>query len=298
MLLKIYNGDKIALARGNHEEPNMTLIYGFTREFNFKFDDSLLEDQRRVYQKIERFYNYLPLVLYVGAGTRKQFLHCCHGGLEIGYKPTDFLRASQAQFHYIERFERATYATIIDNQLQGVLVKSGDRTVPLTSLCRNFVPFSTMNPHHIGLLWNYFHTKPMAQCCVENKQEIMTFNKPLTEALLALAGDDDVSVEAIIRAHQHIPEHDDELMQMMLKNKGCAWLYNTTRRLSRGTVLTLLLAPDSLFTVPFNDPPYQPFAGFTFDTSLLIKIPKEARNMEDWELTAINNDIYEEREKQ
>lgn len=279
MLLKITNPDQVILIRGNHEDPQITSLYGFDYEFNAKFADSSSIDRKRCYKKICAFYNTLPAVLYLGSGndTRKNFVQCCHGGLEIGYNPKQLLASPDTiEYARIYSLNRATESKKLP-------------TLPVNHstlqhyCCSDFKPTT---PIDLGFLWNDFIVDPQ-ETSTYNAKRGFAFNKALTDAILEAASTDSVRLIGAIRAHQHCPSNTDPLMALMLKSKGCASLWHDQKedvRFTQGTVLTLLLSPDTLYGQP-----NEYYSGFTYDTSLLLTT---GNSLEEWHATVINNDVY------
>ncbi len=292
MLLKCINPTQVVLMRGNHEDPQVASRYGFQSEFFTKFSDSSLEDRERCYQKICALYEYLPVVLYLGSGnsTHKNFVQCCHGGLEIGYNPQGFLRNSdEAHFHAIRSLHQETES----KKLPPFLVR-GSRCLPLESYCSDFTPTS---PFELGFLWNDFVVDPQEMSRYK-KGRGFAFNKEVTEAVLTTASHDDTSLVGVIRAHQHTPSQSDPLMSLLLSSQGCASLWHTQKKhlsFTQGTVLTLLLSPDSLHGQPRKTPDGESlYDGFTYDTSLLLTT---GIHLHEWHATVLNNAVYATRQE-
>lgn len=66
--LATHNPGQVFLVRGNHEDIQITQTFGFQKEFINKFKDAG-EKGLGVVQKIAKFYEFLPVVLYVGASS-------------------------------------------------------------------------------------------------------------------------------------------------------------------------------------------------------------------------------------
>ena len=288
MLFKIKNPHNVHLVRGNHEDPWVCDHFGFGDEFENKFAQSLQKDRDRVYAKLTKFYTFLPLVLYVGSGTpdHKHFFQCCHAGVEIGYNPKTFLNISDHHYDYIDTFKRETNCTCLPK----CLVDYQDSSLPLSSFCKDFKAVSPSSPDLIGFCWSDFVIDPKASCRYQMGRG-MAFNKTMTEAVLEAASSERATLSGIIRAHQHSPHNYDPLMQAMLKHKGAAVLWKQQKapltKLSAGSVITLLLSCDSLFGTPYAVD--SNFAGFNFDTCLVIKT---AEKLDNWEATVLNNYVY------
>lgn len=85
--LKLANPTQIFMARGNHEDINMAKKEGFMTELQTKFG-------QLDFSAIYRVYEYLPAVIYLG--SNHDYYQCCHGGLELGYDPTNLLNSAEA----------------------------------------------------------------------------------------------------------------------------------------------------------------------------------------------------------
>lgn len=85
--LKLANPTRVFMARGNHEDINMAKKQGFMTELRTKFGN-------RDFSAIYRVYEYLPVVIYLG--TNHDYYQCCHGGLELGYDPTNLLNSAES----------------------------------------------------------------------------------------------------------------------------------------------------------------------------------------------------------
>lgn len=286
MLLKINNPHQVALVRGNHEDIGMTKDLGFNHEFKCKYSAQADENRMRVLKKIAKFYELLPVVFYLGCGdgTITHFVQCCHGGIEIGYNPKKFLQANE-RFHWIEAFNRLTECSHLPNM--NILERKDSKvTLPLSMYCKNFTAKSPMEPSCIGFTWTDFVVDPKGSCFVTPRA--LACNKELTHAVLNAGSTLTHTLTAIIRAHQHRTDDKEPIMKLLLANDGCAQLWKEGDqkkvKLDEGTVLTLLLSPDSTMGMPTNI-----FTGFDYDTSLIMET---AEKLTDWDVKVINNEVY------
>ncbi len=259
MRLKIANPEFVHLLRGNHEDVDLCARYGFKKEFFSKFADEDPAMVQLCYDKIAKLYSFLPVVLYLGAGT--EYVQCCHGGIEIGYNPQGLL-TSAGQYEWIAECKRATYAA----QLPCCLVDGKD----LKNFCKDFVPVSPIRPDALGFLWHDFVVDPTGPSCYKPGRGLMA-NKELTYAVLEAASSPTHKVRGIIRAHQHSPSMRKPLTRLMLSSFGCARLWSESKgqefTFEDGMVVTLLLSPDSIHGIARNTYP-----GFSYDTSLQLTL--------------------------
>ena len=282
MLLKLNNPNMVHLIRGNHEDVDLCARYGFRQEFFSKFADENEKDVERYYQKIAKLYSYLPVVLYLGSGTNSSadYVQCCHGGIEIGYNPQEFLRASNKKFHWIQEFKQATNCKHLP--LLQVQSDYGSSRV-LEEFCKDFIAISPMNPHSVGFLWHDFIVDPDSLCRYTAGRGLAA-NKELTYAVLKAASSSTHKLCGIIRAHQHCPSLSDPMMNLLLRSEGCARLWDQPMKsdfsFSNGLVVTLLLSPDTAHGMSRKNYP-----GFTYDTSLQITL---GERIADWQLSIWN----------
>ncbi len=284
-LLKVNNPDQVVLVRGNHEDVDMTSKFGFENEFTNKFSMHTSADRMRVLKKVAKFFELLPVVYYLGCGNEKvtHYVQCCHGGIEIGYNPKQFL-ASDKKYHWIESFQRQTECVHLPN----IAILDGKQMLDLRTYCKDFIAKSPMNPYSVGFMWTDFVVDPEGSCRVTPRA--LECNKELAHAVLQAASTQTCILTAIIRAHQHRTNDNEPIMKLLLAQKGCAQLWKDSNmrpiKLEPGTVITLLLSPDSLMGMPTKI-----FRGFEYDTSLIIETAEEF----PWDMKVINNDVYKKR---
>jgi hypothetical protein len=88
--LKLLNWEQVVLCRGNHENSKTAAEYGFLRELNVYGGRS-----HNLFDScVVNCFNILPFALYIGVKGGQNFIQCCHGGIEPGYDPKDFLDSS------------------------------------------------------------------------------------------------------------------------------------------------------------------------------------------------------------
>ncbi len=290
MLLKLANPTQVFLVRGNHEDPELTKQYGFRDEFFHKFADEDPKTIKRCYAKLSKLYDYLPVVLYLGSGSKEttDFVQCCHGGVEFGYNPKELFAAPDTTcFQWIHTLNRLTACKHLPSYK--VQQSSGSSTL-LSEICEDFAPVSPTEPSQLfplGFLWNDFMVDPTKSTELWNNRGLVC-NKELTHATLNTASSSTKRLVAIIRAHQHCPKNSDPMMKLMLESNGCAVLWEKKAgQLVWGSVLTLLLSPDTLTSTPNRGG--NGFSGFDYDTSILIKT---GTKLTSWTMSVINNAVY------
>lgn len=290
MLLKLANPTQVFLVRGNHEDPELTAHYGFRNEFFHKFADADPQAAKRCYAKLSKLYEYLPVVLYLGSGSEDttDFVQCCHGGIEFGYNPKELFEAPNTKyFQWMHTINRLTEC----KHLPSCTVKDREGgSKLLVDLCEDFKPLSPSEPTQhfpLGFLWNDFAVDPFMSSEIWGNRGLIC-NKELTHATLKAASTPTKRLVAIIRAHQHCPNNADPMMQLMLESHGCAALWEKKEgKLPWGSVLTLLLSPDTLTSTP--NVGGNGFSGFDYDTSVLVKTGRE---LAAWTMAVINNAVY------
>lgn len=294
MLLKINNPDKVVLVRGNHEDPRIARMFGFFDEFHSKFADVSADRLECCYHKISKFYDFLPIVLYAGSGRDiHHYMQCNHGGMEHGYNPKELLNApKEKKYQWIEKFYRATECAKLIRKYLVEIARSWWQ-YPLEVLSKDFVALSPTEPYRNGFLWNDFSVDPKAPLNFQDRRGL-TCNKAFTEDVLAAASTDKAKLSFVVRAHQHMPNNNDPLMNLLLASQGCAvlWREKNSREieLRPGLVLTLLLSPDSLYGTPYAGG-YN-FTGFDYDTWALIVTGED---LYQWNIRIFNNEIYAQR---
>ncbi len=325
--LAIHNPGQVFLVRGNHEDPAVTQIYGFQKEFLNKFNDVPDKKRSSVLKKIAKLYEFLPVVLYVGApasvmnnkshdnglAQRKakardgesekkaieetadekeyDFIQMCHGGIEMGWNPKKLLAHPTAQFEEIRKIKRATACKDWHHMVKVEdRITKQSRLYNIAKMCSDFEPDSPLSPSPLGFMWHDFVVFEEG-CCEYKEGRGFACNKAVTEAVRAAASTEKIRLSAIIRAHQHSNSKSDPMMNLLLKSDGCAvlwWKELKPEFLAPGMVVTLLLSPDSMLGVPNISG--NGFLGFDYDTSLFVTV---GATFTQWQMRVINNTIFQ-----
>lgn len=256
MRLKIDNPDRVFFVRGNHEDSDICHFYGFYHELIKK---GFTEEQIAI---VYRLYDVLPVALYLG--SNHNFVQLCHGGIELGYLPTNLLNADEpVEYERITRLDRlSVYSQMTSegkNQLAPIIETHPYAMRDAILLTPNHTYQKIhLNPPlfmFLGFLWNDFVVDENAPAFYKANRGF-GFNKKITEEYLSLTNSGSNKLCGILRAHQHSPNLDNPMMQLLLANKGIAKLWSGTP-----FIVTFMLSPDTLYGIEDG-----PWPGFTFDT--------------------------------
>lgn len=278
MRLKIANPDNVILVRGNHEDHAINENYGFIDELAGKFDDLTVDETN----KIMRIYDLLPVALYLGCGskTNKNFIQCCHGGMEPGFNPQKLIDSDDdIKYQWLGKLNQKTALKINKSLFTGVSSKLKD--------------FEPNKFTEIGFMWNDFHVNPNTPLSfLENRG--FQYSKAATADVLNASSTTNNRIRGVFRAHQH-QAFSTPMMKSILHldskdplNKGVSKLWETTstKNLWDGIVCTFLVSPDTVYSKQ-NAIGYP---GFTFDAFGLLKTTPEFK---DWTLDVILKQILE-----
>ena len=281
--LKTHNPENVWLVRGNHEDLALIRKYGFADELRHKFGVKL------DLFNVTRFYDFLPVVLYVGSGT--DYLQCNHGGMEPGYDPGTLLSCDEDRAAEVIRELRQV--DFFRSHLR--LVK--DLPVEWTGELANFSPASPSWPVPTGFMWNDF-------AILNNEPELFyiedrgwIYGKGATQVMLQEYSGESALLRGVFRAHQH-SKRLDPMMRRLIATRGifrhwqdgdsrqlldapneqleAALEIEETRSLRDGGVYTFNVSPDSVYGVR---------CGYDFAT---IGILTTAKSFEDWTLQCVS----------
>lgn len=252
--LKIENPDKVILVRGNHEDEQLNKDQnGFFGQLQKRFGDQT----DPLYSSIQKFYETLPLALYLGSGTRehKDFIVCCHGGIEFGFDPLLLLNHESAHAYTklgtINRFAQIKKLESPQNEhlLAKFIQTNKNKIKNFNDLLNNIacthkiytdpylLAFDAKNiitmkqsplekcqfrPLFIGFQWNDYEvnqnleTKYVPQFIKNNTSRGFIIGKTFNEVMLILQSDKQNTVRGVFRAHQHDHSTQNEMMRRIL----------------------------------------------------------------------------------
>lgn len=284
--LKIANPHQVVLVRGNHED--YILAPSFRKKHTAEEEkDNTPTVTDELYKKFDltekdevtifRFYEVLPVVLYLGCGTAQHtdYMQCCHGGLEIGYNPHDLLHAPQ-EVHYeaIEKLWRRKNFSTLTVQSQNA-IKCGFDLDILCNDIRDFIPKApfykvegTDHVAYLGFMWNDLYVDPKKTVGQRGKSFTgWVCGCDLSLDVLSWGNSKSVTVQGLFRAHQHNNETGGPMLNLLCCSKGAV-------RLWERNVYTFVSGPDS----KLDDTGQQ---CFTYDSFVHLKAAAAYR---DWKM--------------
>jgi hypothetical protein len=286
--LKMANPSQVHFARGNHEDFNLAARYGFLDELRAKYG------QQANITKVMRSYDLLPVVLYVGIGS--DFLQMNHGGMEPGYDPRKLLAATgSTRFQLLGKLRQKAY----HEARSGWLGKDRDALALAEEHLRDFTPEAPTSPRAIGFMWNDFTV--FADEPELGFERSLVFGPKPTRRILADASTERVRVQAVFRAHQHVPDlnplmsrlvacdglfrHWQEGESISDSDKAVAEIRRSlrpeeSRPIPEGSVWTFNVSPDSVYGVG---------ARFDFVTIGMLKL---APGFKDWRISVVRINVF------
>lgn len=286
--LKLANPDRVHLIRGNHEDVSLVARYGFLAEGQSKFGTGFNAE------KLLRFHDFLPVVIYLGSGTN--YVQLCHGGMEPGFSPGPLLNADGTnQFQLLGTLRQAAF--LLDHP--NWLISPAETTLARRQFT-DFTPAAPTTPATIGFLWNDFTVFNNEAGFTHNPERAFVYGKPAVEYLLKSASQGHARLHAVIRAHQHSGV-SNPLMRRLIAGNGLFRHWQETlspetrdadpsslinrietkpaRSIPEASVWTMNVSPDSVYGLG---------CGFGFATFALMTV-EAAFN--DWRLIVQPVDI-------
>ncbi len=275
MKLKLRNPQQVFFARGNHDSYHFNHLFHSSAKTRFQEEiKAKFPHQAHLDKLAYSLFEYFPLALYIGSGSKPiNFIQCCHGALELGFNPQEFL-SSNKDFQSITSIDRAHALSSLKNEL----AKEITRVIDKKRLCK-FVPTDLITPlkdkpaHHglkIGFTWHEFiphDATTVVDAVSESKADReIVYGKPLVQHLLKLYSSDTHILRAIFRGHQH---HDTMLARLKEK-KGLVEFWD-------GTVYTLFSGTASVAHHKF------PYDAFT--------MVETAEDYKDWHICQWSQEI-------
>ena len=288
MRLKAANPTQVLMVRGNHEDFKMTAAYGFLNEVQAKYGRNVVPFS------IWRMYDFLPVVIYLGAG--KNYIQCNHGGMEPGFQPRGLLASkTKTSFQLLGTLKQKQFAD--DHP---VWLRSADAATRklVGAKLADFTPETPTSPNPIGFMWNDYMVfgdeQPLGY---DSNRLAFVHGKASTEYLLEQASSPGAILQAVFRAHQH-SRVANPMMNRLPASRGVYRHWQPTdssaqseadktllsgtietelmRSIPRGSVWTFNVAPDSVYGAGL---------GYSFDT---FGILKTAEQFSDWKLQIVN----------
>lgn len=299
LLLKKNNPEEVFLLRGNHEDYLVGLKFykksfelepkdrapGFIEELRYKLNMSM-KDEIEIY----RFYDTLPVALYLGSGENPiNFVQCCHGGLELGYNPHKFLSSDNSiHFEEIKELYRKNYFYSKLNQHFRNMIK---RNFDFENLCeeiQNFIPkapFDSSDPsnpkHFIGFLWNDFfvdktkeigprgkHFTGLKHSNPKDSFSGWVFGSKLTYQILNWGNSQKSKLRGLIRAHQHNNDTGGPMLTELCCTKGAVNIWQSNQ------VYCFISSPQSKLEETGEE-------CFTYDSFAILTVDK---NFNEWQI--------------
>src|SRR5579872_41665 len=272
--LKNENPDNVFMVRGNHEDIDLNCRYGFVGEIQSKFSSKIL------LEKLNNFYNCLPLAIYLGSGIENNynFIQCCHGGIEIGFNPKKLLETSNL------------HTGIVINQLMQEDCFNKVCCSSIKSFKKYFVNNKNITSGN-GFMWNDFIVEPNQRLALSPRDgfngTMFEFGQLLTKELLKLWAGKSYTIHSIFRAHQHGDSsmrnrilNIDKLSHPNDMGIGKLWIQNSIHKdkaelLDNVPVVTFSVAPDTGYGWPIHS-----FGQLNM-----------AKNYSDWRLKALHTNL-------
>ncbi|MFZ5954389.1 MAG: metallophosphoesterase family protein [Candidatus Dependentiae bacterium] len=272
--LKIANPDHVFLVRGNHEDIDQN-----TGDFKNEIFAKFKKDSLPIMRAINCMYQRLPLALYLGAGTKPEYVLCCHGGIEWGYDPAQLLASSPARsaepLPVLDRVKHIENLPEVKKVIAQVIKNFPAHQVEYQD---DIQPKSPQHPITNGFMWFDFHTEKDQELpyVAFSVRRSWTLGQKVSEALLAKN-----NIKAVFRAHQH---GDEKMMNLILKkhkndydaDAGVCKLWNADDvkpgQLKEGMVLTFCVSPHNGFGQA---------KGYNYDSFGILHL---APSFEQWRL--------------
>lgn len=286
--LKLANPERVYLLRGNHEEVGLQIRYGFVDEGRRKYGATFNAG------KVERAYDFLPVVIYLGSG--ENFIQCNHGGMEPGFSPRSLLEEkSPLGFQFIGTLKQQQFLAEHPNWPAEKKARQA-----ATEVLRDYRPESPVAPISLGFMWNDFAVLASEPPFVDDPTRSFVYGADATEYLLRTAGTSNRNVRAVFRGHQH-SSLPNPMMRRLVASRGVFrhWQAADSAGLEEASVNELAkvleqtemraIPPGSVWT--FNvgaDSVYGEQNGFKFDAFAILKV---ARNFADWRLQVVNVNV-------
>jgi len=276
MRLKIENPEHVLLLRGNHDYKEENIKAGFHEELRNKLGYKTPTDFANIIHKINRVYNLLDSMIYVGVKDKNftNYVMFIHAGLEPRYNPHIILADTRNRvYQWIKKLNNMSW---LSQELQSIVT---DYT-PIKNT-------DTPTFEDVGFIWNNFlldkDTKASAGRGIEYE-----FGSDFTRNFLNQSSKkNEYKVHCVIRSHQH------EIIKTLVNHGGIynSWTEyqfkkngkpkNAVLEIAKGgPVWTLNVSPDNY---------YGKVANFNYDIYAILKLDKDPAK---WTLTPYTMEIF------
>lgn len=259
--LKCANPSQVFLVRGNHEDrqqnqpqsihpSNVNNFYG---QLAAKYPQKKAD---KLFAKIQKMYETLPLALYLGSGdeNHKDFILCCHGGIELGFDPQELLNHGESiAFTKLGTLDRGAQLEKLNNpEIMQLFANINTKVAAFKDLKQNIVGSNgglQYNPHLLkfkpknlitikkdplnkrkkiglftGFQWNDYEVDSDHELNIfkpwfvkNGKGRGWVIGKTFNKAVLAVQSTDQNIVHGVFRAHQHTGDPENAMMRSILK---------------------------------------------------------------------------------
>ena len=319
--LKLANPERVFLVRGNHEELRMNKKPdGFEWELRRKID--LMKRYERAYPSDEDlqacltqlgyFYNTMPVALYIGTkdneSNHKDFILCCHGGIEIGFDANVLLESDHnREYMFVGALKRKGYLPKYSQSVQDE-IKAVQKKIEIgqerireekkdVDLKDYLIDERKYSPDELGFMWNDFQVDPEEPLGYKYGRGLLISKSLLDDHLETRSRENTYSLKGVFRAHQHSPKVDpiapmmarilnkDEQSPIGEEGVGKIWGRSSKSQkitaLWPGIVVTFLVSPVT---------PYSVMKLFDYDAFGILKL---APKFENWQLEVVRTDKNE-----
>lgn len=291
--LSLANPDRVILVRGNHEDENINAHSGST---GFKNEVFAKFQKESLYHFIINIYTYMPVVFYLGAQDKADvvnYLQCCHGGLEIGYNPSNFLDTRATKYQLLGSLNQQQFVASFCNECLDLSKEIKDpkkkaQLINMASWWNSFKQFllngmSLLSPFDVGFLWNDFDvadSKPIYY----NRGRGWIYGYVATSQILSWQSSTISNIRGVIRAHQH---GDLAMMKKLIESRGVYKMWRPVESITGsidryfrdGLVWTFNVGPDTVYGAHHN---------FGWDAYAKITVQKE---YSDWTMQVFNQEV-------
>eukprot|EP01137_Pigoraptor_chileana_P033609 Opistho-2@24756 len=266
--LRLHNANpgRVAIIRGNHEDPSLNAVYGLHEELDAKMPQ--IESRAA---RLYAVYRYMPAAYYLGPscdeGTQcdHDYVQLSHGSWEMGYSPRDLLAGLHGDAEHVTEIRRlsALYKLQFDTgagqHIHSAIREDVAADKRLTAELSNARSRDAARPMSFGLMWHDLIAHEGAWPALRLLPgRGLAYGRALFEWLVdaAASPERDVRLRGVVRGHQH-NNAAGPMLDLLRAGRGIVDLYasgawpsrqNLSVRLPRARwATTVLSAPESNF---------------------------------------------------